>query len=261
MARRNGFTLIELVMVIVLLGIVSIVSVRFVSLSTLGSLDTSARQLRSLQAVVISEQITRELREAFPLSVRTSGACLEWLPLEAGTNYLNLTSGPGFDEIEIAPFAQIPGVGSTRAVVYGYGTSTPTATELYSGADPGPVSETIDSIDNGASPATITLSGSHQFSATSPARRLFVIGQPVSLCQSGRFLHRYSGYAPASSQPTPPAGTPEILAANLTGTVDFNFQPATLQRAAVVQFTFELANDDATETTTVSQEVQIRNVP
>lgn len=258
MARRNGFTLIELVMVIVLLGIVSIVSVRFVSLSTLGALDTSARQLRSLQAVVISEQVTRELREAFPLSVRTNGSCLEWLPLEAGTNYLNLTTGSGFDEIEIVPFAQVPAVGSTRAVVYGYGTGTG---DLYTGADPGPVSEVISGIDNAASPATITLSASHRFSTTSPARRLFVIGQPVSLCQSGRFLHRYSGYAPTSSQPTPPVGAPEILAANLTGTVDFNFQPATLQRAAVVQFTFELANDDATETTTVSQEVQIRNVP
>ncbi len=261
MLRRNGFTLIELIMVIVLLSIVAVVSVRFVSLSTRGALDTSARQLRSLQAVVISEQITRELREAFPLSVRSSGSCLEWLPLEAGTNYLSLTSGPSFDEIEIAAFGQVPAVGSTRAVVYGYGTSATTAADLYSGDDPGPVSETISAIDNGASPATITLSGSHQFSATSPAKRLFVVGEPVSLCQSGRFLHRYSGYAPTSAQPTPPAGTPEVLAANLTGTVDFDFQPATLQRAAVVQFTFELASDDGAETTTVSQEVQIRNVP
>jgi MSHA biogenesis protein MshO len=37
--------------------------------------------------------------------------------------------------------------------------------------------------------------------------------------------------------------------------------PATLQRAAVVQFTFELESVDGDETTTVSQEVQIRNVP
>ncbi|MCK2149748.1 type II secretion system GspH family protein [Marinobacter alexandrii] len=261
MRRRDGFTLIELLMVIVLLSIVATVSVRFVSLSTRGALDTSARQLRALQAVVISEQITRELREAFPLSVRNNGSCLEWLPLEAGTNYLNLTSGPSFDEIEIASFAQVPAVGNIQAVVYGYGTSPTTTAELYGGADPGPVSETISSIDNSTSPATITLSGSHRFSSTSPARRLFVVGAPVSLCQSGRFLYRYSGYAPAFTQPMPPTGTPEVLAANLIGVVDFDFQPATLQRAAVVQFTFELASDDGNETTTVSQEVQIRNVP
>lgn len=87
------------------------------------------------------------------------------------------------------------------------------------------------------------------------------MGEPVSICQSGRFLYRYSGYAPTSTQPDPPPVTPEVLAASVTGTVDFRFLPATLQRAAVVQFTFDLLSADGSETTTVSQEVQIRNVP
>ena len=124
MHQRAGFTLIELLMVIVLLGIVATVSVRFVSLSTQGALDVSARQLRAFQGVVVSEQITRELREAFALSVRTSGDCIEWLPLEAGTNYVRLTRGPAFDQIDVAAFANLPSVGTTRAVVYGYGTTT-----------------------------------------------------------------------------------------------------------------------------------------
>jgi len=115
MRRRTGFTLIELLMVIVLLSIVATVSVRFVSLSTRGALDTGARQLRALQSVVISEQITRELREAFPLSVRSNGSGSEGLPLQAGTTYLKLTSGPGFDEIYMAAFAQAPAGGTTRA--------------------------------------------------------------------------------------------------------------------------------------------------
>jgi len=258
MGRQTGYTLIELIMVIVLLSIVATVSVRFVALSTQGALDTSARQLRALQSVVISEQLTRELREAFPLSVRSTGSCIEWLPLEAGTNYLSKTKGPGFSQIDIAAFAQVPATGSTRAVVYGYGTSTG---DLYTAADPGPVSETISSIDNTSSPATITLSGSHRFNTNSPARRLFVVGEPVSVCQSGRFLYRYSGYTPAATQPDPPGVTPEVLAASVTGNVDFRFLPATLQRAAVVQFTFDLESADGNETTTVSQEVQIRNVP
>lgn len=258
MVRQNGYTLIELIMVIVLLSIVATVSVRFVGLSTQGALDTSARQLRALQAVVISEQLTRELREAFPLSVRSTGSCIEWLPLEAGTNYVSRTKGPGFDQIDIAAFAQVPPTGNTRAVIYGYGTSTG---DLYAAADPGPVSGTISNINNTASPATIDLSASHRFNTNSPARRLFVVGEPVSVCQSGRFLYRYSGYAPTANQPDPPSGTPEVLAASVTGNVDFRFQPATLQRAAVVQFTFDLESADGNETTTVSQEVQIRNVP
>lgn len=258
MVCRRGFTLIELLVVIVLLGIVATISVRFVGLSTQGALDTGARQARALQGVVISEQITRELREAFAPSVRTSGNCIEWLPLLAGTNYTSLTEAPGFDEIGIAPFATVPPVGTARAVVYGYGSGTDA---LYALNDPGPVSETIASIDNGSTPARITLSGSHRFSEASPARRLFVVGGPVSLCQSGRFLYRYSGYAASASQPAPPSVTPEVLAANLTGSVSFDYTPASLQRAAVVQFSFELADPNGDETTTVSQEVQIRNVP
>ncbi|KMQ73542.1 type II secretion system protein [Marinobacter subterrani] len=262
MSRQSGYTLIELIMVIVLLSIVATVSVRFVGLSTQGALDTSTRQLRALRSVVISEQLTRELREAFPLSVRTNGSCIEWLPLEAGTNYLQRTRGPNFDEIEIAAFAQPPSTGNTRAVIYGYGTGTD---DLYTASDPGPVSSTVSAIDNTGSPATITLSSSHRFNTNSPARRLFVVGEPVSVCQSGHFLYRYSGYSPTASQPEPPSvastGKREVLAASLTGTVDFRVLPATLQRAAVVQFTFELESPDGEETTTVSQEVQIRNVP
>ena len=260
MPRQSGYTLIELIMVIVLLSIVATVSVRFVGLSTQGALDTSARQLRALQSVVISEQLTRDLREAFPLSVRSTGSCIEWLPMEAGTNYLNLPT-TDVSQIEIAEFAQPLSASNRRVVIYGYGTTTG---DIYTGANPGPVSSLISSINNTAvpgSPATISLSASHRFTSTSPARRLFLVGEPVSICQSGRFLYRYSGYAPASTQPDPPTVTPEVLAASVTGTVDFRFLPATLQRAAVVQFTFDLVSADGSETTTVSQEVQIRNVP
>jgi len=126
MRRAEGFTLVELVIVIVLLAIVATISVQFVALSTRGTIDVSARQQRALQGVVISEQISRELREAFPLSIRVAGNCLEWLPIEAGTAYTDLPDGG--NAIAVAPFANTPPSGSTRAVVYGYGTS---ADSLY----------------------------------------------------------------------------------------------------------------------------------
>ena len=263
MRRAAGFTLIELVIVIVLLSIVATISVQFVALSTRGAIDVAARQQRALQGVVIGEQISRELREAFPLSIRVSGNCLEWLPIEAGTAYTGLTKMPNRDEIPVVPFSEpppfgTPSIGTTRAIVYGYGTSTDS---LYGTANPGPVSPAITDIENTTSPAVITLNNSHRFRERSPEKRLFVVGEPVSLCQSGQFLYRYSGYAPTTNQPTPPGVAPEVLAANLTGNVGLQYLPPTLRRAAVVQFTFTLKDPQGDETTTVSQEVQIRNVP
>lgn len=258
MSRAAGFTLVELVMVIVLLAIVATISVQFVALSTQGAVDLGNRQQRALQGVVVGEQISRELRGAFPLSIRTSGSCLEWLPIEAGTAYTQLTRGPGFNEIEVAHFVAPPATGTTRAIVYGYGSTT---ASLYGSNDPGPASPVISDIDTSATTTRITLSDSHRFRERSPQRRLYVVGQPVSLCQSGGYLYRYSGYSPASTQPAPPAVDGEVLAANLTGNVEFEFTPPSLRRAAVVHFTFTLQEPRGDETTTVSQEVQIRNVP
>ncbi|GAA0850961.1 prepilin-type N-terminal cleavage/methylation domain-containing protein [Marinobacter szutsaonensis] len=260
MRRSAGFTLVELVMVIVLLAIIATISVQFVTLSTQGALDVGARQQRALQGVVVSEQISRELRQAFPISVRISGACIEWLPVLSVTPYVRLTRGPGFDEIEVAPFANTPPLGEARVLIYGYGSTT--VSDLYDTGNPGPVSPLITGIDNSVSPAVIDLSAAHRFSQRSPQRRLFVVGSPVSYCQSGRFLYRYSDYGRSSAQPIPPiGGTREVLAANLTGTVNFAFSPPTLQRGALVNFSFILEDPRSGETTSVSQEVQIRNVP
>lgn len=81
-------------------------------------------------------------------------------------------------------------------------------------------------------------------------------------CQVGRFLYRYQGYDISSSIPGP--GTPggEVLAANLAeSTLAFEVTASTLQRGAVVAFSFVLETPGSGETLSVSQEVQLRNVP
>ena len=256
MQGHRGFTLVELVMVIVLLGLVAMISVRFVSLSTQGALDLGSRQQRALQGVVLGEQLSRQLREAFPLSLRTNGACLEWIPLLSATNYRQLTQGPGFDTLAVVPFNPVPPVGS-RLVVYGYGSDT---SDLYADTDPGPVSGPVSLVAGNS----VTLTSPHRFTQQSPERRLFAIGDPVSVCQDGRWLYRYTGYGRSTVQPVPPVGgVREVMSANLAAPVNFQLTPASLQRAAVVAFTLSLKDYDtgSNEVTTTVQEVQVRNVP
>jgi len=269
MLRQRGFTLVELVMVIVLLGIVATISVQFVTLSTRGALDVSARQQRALQGVVISEQITREIREAFPLTVRENGECLEWQPILGATGYEKLPTGPDFDEVEILPFGTLIPEGA-RLIVYGYGSSRG---DLYGSADPGPVSPPVNEVD--PMDTTVTFIGSdqsHRFRERSPEKRIYSVGNRISICQGqgggDRWLYRYSDYSHGTDQPTANelAGkgsrTREVMSANLVpGSLDLQVQPPSLQRGGVVYFTFELSDPDGDETTEVGQEVQIRNVP
>jgi MSHA biogenesis protein MshO len=263
MRRARGFTLVELVMVIVLLSIVATISVQFVSLSTRGALDLGARQKRSLQGVVISEQLSRELRSALPFSVRDSGRCIEWLPVAGATLYKKLTRPPDRNAITIVPVRSLePVITPLRAIVYGYGSGQ---SVLYGTAGPvGPVSPPVDS-DFDVGDDVVPLIDGHRFAQRSPERRLYLVGQPVSVCQQNDRLIRYEDYGRNPVQPVPPAGgQAAVLGANIKPeSVSFTVDQASFQRAAVVKFAFTLEDTDtgSGEATTFSQEVQIRNVP
>lgn len=261
MNRAAGFTLVELVMVIVLLAIVATISVQFVTLSTRGAIDLSTRQQRAFSGVVIGEQITRALREALPGSVRVNsdGSCIEWMPVVVVSNYLNLPSGGTPDSFEAVPLA---GGASAqgRVVVYGYGSN------LYSAGSPGPVSPPA-TLPAGPSPVTVTFDGgaTHRFTTQSPERKFFLIEDPRTFCQQGRFLYRYRDYgirsSVAAALPTAMPGR-EVLAAGLVpGSLVFEVVPPTLQRSGVVSFRLQLQSPESGELTSLSQEVQIRNVP
>jgi len=270
MGEQRGFTLVELVMVIMLLGIVATISVQFVALSTRGAIDVGDRQQRALQGVVISEQITREVREAFPLTVRAeNGDCLEWRPILGATGYEKLPKGPDFDEIEIQPFGEVIPEGA-ELIVYGYGSDQD---DLYDSKDPGPVSPPINQVDPVDTLVTFRDSAeSHRFQERSPEKRIYAVGSRISICQSqgasGRWLYRYSDYSHDTDQPTASeltgksSRTREVMSANLVpASLDLRVQPPSLNRGALVHFAFELADPDGDETTEVGQEVQIRNVP
>ena len=112
---------------------------------------------------------------------------------------------------------------------------------------------------------TFDSGATHRFSAQSPERRFYIVGEPVSVCQVGVYLYRYRNYginaSPASGLPSSYPDR-EVMAATLANN-SLNFQVTTpsLQRGAVVSFGFVLADPDSGEATDISQEVQIRNVP
>ena len=267
MRRAAGFTLIELVMVIVLLSIVSLISVRFVSLSMEGAIDTANRQRLGMAAGVVSEQLSRELRSALTNSIRVSGdqRCIEFIPIRSGSRYTDIPLKS--EESDFTAVAAGPGQSATGHVaVYPYGG------DPYNPGSPGVVTGGTTKLPESGGEQPIAFgSGPHRFEEASPSSRFFIVGEPVAFRQEAgsRFLYRYSGYGFQSSVCDSLPGTfsasgatREVVAAPLMPeSLSFDFVPPTLQRNGVATFKFDLQSTDSNESIGVSQEVQVRNVP
>ncbi|MGV8836047.1 PulJ/GspJ family protein, partial [Cellvibrio sp.] len=86
-----GFTLIELIRVIVVLSILGTIGSGFVVRTTESYQRTQTRALLVNTSRQALERMTRQLRIALPYSVRVTngGNCLEFMPIAAGGNYFD----------------------------------------------------------------------------------------------------------------------------------------------------------------------------
>ncbi|PCJ36325.1 MAG: prepilin-type cleavage/methylation domain-containing protein [Moraxellaceae bacterium] len=256
-----GFTLIELIIVIVVMGILSVGSVRFISQSTQGVIDAGERQRVASIGIIAMEKISREMREALPNSIRidVSGDCIEFVPTKGGSEYLTapvLTASNTLDVIRTG-YATFLNTTFDRVALFPILTA-----EVYAALNPGPISSVINTLPDTSPTEVVTLSSSHQFLTDSPERRFYIVSDPVTYCVASGFLYRYNNYGfdavMGASRPTNFAGGREVIASQLTN-ANFDYVSASLSRNAVVKI--ELTIADGGEVQTLEYEVLIRNVP
>ena len=265
MRRLAGFTLVELVMVIVVLSIIGTVSFHFIAQSSEGAIATGQRQQRAMAAEVISEQISRALRNALPGSIRVTpdGACVEFMPILGGSVYQSVPiahAAGSFPALSMSGKSSLTG----HIAVYPIASSN-----VYALNSPGVLSTQAATVPAGNGAVAVTFSsGTFQFLTNSPTRRFFVVDTPRAFCQQGSFLYRYTGYGYVSSvnnlESTLAGGSVSrgVVGAPLqANSTQFAYQPPTLQRNGVVTFSFTLRDPSSGETMAVTQEVQVRNVP
>lgn len=261
---QRGFTLIELVIVIVILGIVAVMTSGFVGNSLKAYTDTARRDRLASGGRLAVERISRELRNAHPASVRVVGDCLEFLPLTGTGTYQDDGSKtyPGGTAAKALPLGGL----SDSAFDAFRLTAVPTAGDLviagpgdpYATAGPRPVAA-FAGFGAAALPAGVqrlTLSGVHRFVGHSPARRVYFSGGPVGFCVSGGDLSRHQGYG-LGNPPTGVAGS--LLAEHIQNTGPFTYSGATLTTNAIVQIDLQFMEEG--EWVRLRHEVQIRNVP
>ncbi len=267
---QQGFTLVELIMVIVVLGIIAIGSTQYIVNSAASYRDTALRERQGSVARVAIERISRELRNALPNSVRSSALreCLEFVPVLGGSVYTSLPLLSASNAFTSVPFITDGAPPLGRVAVYPLSSA-----EIYAPAAISSISPALDSSQVSADLESLTdvvsvrLASAHRFPLGSPQRRWFMVSEPVSFCvDTAGKLFRYSGYGFIATQPTPgsfPAGQEQVsagralLASGVSG--GFEVLPATLQRNALVQL--ELDFRERGEGLTLSHEVQLRNVP
>ena len=254
--RASGFTLIEVITVIVILGVLASAVASFTRFSTQIYSEASDREQLISSTRFAIERLTREVRNALPNSLRISAnasgianACLEFVPIIDSTIYNNIAIAPqvASSTIEIIDTV-IPGnpsflstvtnVGALSVVIYPLN-----ASDGYSG------SSKLFGIDAfTSSNSTITLDNAVQFTEGSPVKRLYVVdtSNSVKYCVEATQLKRQT------------AGNSVLMAENISSLV-FTVANTTLERNAMVQIRFTL--DKNNEQVVFNHEVQVLNVP
>lgn len=270
---QQGFTLIEIIMVIVILSVLSLGSVRFISFGAQGYVDTVRRSELSATATIVNEKISRLVRDALPGSVRVNStqSCLEFIPVLSASRYVQapIVGSPVSNTV----VHMVPVDSALDQVGYlAIYPVTDNVNDIYDGvSSPGIVSNNTASVTGSSAGASIfTFSGgsSFQYAKGSPQKRVFLTAAPMAFCQDGSQLFYYRNYGFVGDITNLAAALPttvpnRLLVADnlLAGSAVFSILAASLRRNAIVAYEFEFEDSTNGESLAVNQEVQIRNVP
>jgi MSHA biogenesis protein MshO len=280
----QGFTLLEMIVVIVVTGIIGGAVAVFVRTPVQAYLDTVGRAALSDAGDLALKRITRDLRTALPNSVRvtTSGTTtyLEFLQVRTGGRYRAVPDSSGLGDIldlsaadtafdTSQPLSVLTDeviLNTDRVVIYNLGIP---GADAYNGDNSSLISSTAAGAL--ANEGRINFAAK-QFPLASPGNRYQVISGPVTYgCDTATgLITRYWGYAIAAVQPKPPAGaglSTAILVGESNGSLPLKVAScqftytnnAVAQRNGLVLMQLQLQKNN--ESVRLFQQAHVSNVP
>lgn len=280
----RGFSLVELIVVIVITGIMASVVGLFITGPIQSFLDLARRAELVDAAQLAMSRMGRDLRAALPNSVRISGSAIELLLTLDGERYRVETPGAPDDRLEFtaadAAFNTLGPLGSadaSPAAAYTLTGALAIYPVLQPGANPYVAADRsmtafgnirVTPVTNGgyaeyqvSLTAAAGAPGAHRFAHDSPTRRVFLVEGPVTYQCSPPQLLRYSGYAVTQFQQVPPGGTATVIAGNVQACA-FAYDAGTATRNAVVSIALSLADSAVlVERIRVIRQIHVGNAP
>ncbi|MFO1388069.1 type II secretion system protein J [Cellvibrio sp.] len=256
----RGFTLIEIIAVIVVLSILAVLGGKFVVESTQAyqSTQTKSRLINTSRQAL--ERMSRQLRIALPYSLRitNNSACLEFLPIASGGNYPDyvpdsVNSAAKKTTLDVSPHS----IGFGTAIYVSIGAMAPG--ELY-GASPSSLATLTSRSVN-----VINFSPEKGWKQNSINKRFYLLDRPQAFCIVNNQLRFYADQDVTAGEVNTNSAF-SLLAENVTSpTVPFALTLGSENRNTIVQFniTFAQANTlkGGTESVNMNHSVMIRNVP
>jgi MSHA biogenesis protein MshO len=265
----RGFTLVEMIVVIVITGIIGAVVAVFIRRPVESYVDAARRGELSDIADTALRRITRDVRSALPNSIRITTAgnvtYLEYLQTSGGARYRAAPDSAGAgDALDfVAADASFDVIGTMPALAAGnsiviYNLSpTGSTANAYSGDNRGTYSSNTAT--------TITLSPAKLFPFQSPAKRFQVVEHAVTyacdpLPAGAGSLRRYWNYGIVNPQPAPPTGgSNALLATSITGcSFTYTASGATARTGILA---LDLRISEGGETVRLFQQAHVTNVP
>ena len=286
--KISGFTLLELIIVIIILGVMSVGISGFITLSTQTYLNVTERDELLSSARFAVERLNRELRNAVPNSIRTivdnntspTKQCIEFIPIKASTVYTDIPvkPDPESNQVSVVSFnisqstfysCPIAPASNCNDYIVVYPLEESDVYNFDVGLGEGKVSQfkafpvALDLTDD-IWTVPVEPDGGMVFDEHSPTERLYIFDSTVSYCISGIDfeLTRHQGNSFNNNQLIPASDDSVLMAENLIFDKDelpFTYAEASLQRNAVVQV--KLTFDRDGEVISFDNDVHIENVP
>lgn len=259
--NTQGFTLVEIIAVIVVLSITSVIGAGFITSVVDQYQKAKVRSELVLKGSVALEQLTRKLRMSVPNSLRVSasGNCIEYMPLLGGAFYHSPVpdsqNGMGFVS-SIPTMAFSLGGAQAKHVLI----APLSSAEIYRVSTP---AARVSAGDFGSPPyLQAVLNSPHRFIRNSLNSRLLVAGDPERFCVSGDRLVRYQGYGFLTSTVADgsPGGSEVLMSSGVAAAAPaFALSLGSEDRNSAIEVA--LIFNGQSEQVTLTGRVLVRNVP